>query len=98
MEGGKPTVITNAEGSRTTPSVVAYTKNGERLVGQLARRQAVLNAENTVFSVKRFIGRRYGEVEQERKRVPYRVEEGPNEAVYIRLPHHDKPLTPEEIS
>jgi molecular chaperone DnaK len=98
MEGGKPTVIANAEGSRTTPSVVAYTKNGERLVGQLARRQAVLNPENTIFSAKRFIGRRYSEVAQERQRVPYRVEEGPNDTVLFRLPNHPKPLTPEEIS
>jgi molecular chaperone DnaK len=71
MEGGQPTVIINAEGSRTTPSVVAYTKSGERLVGQLARRQAVLNPENTIFSAKRFIGRRYDEVVEERGRVPY---------------------------
>lgn len=70
MEGGKPTVITNAEGSRLTPSVVAFTKTGERLDGQLAKRQAVLNAENTIYSVKRFIGRRYSEVQEEIKNVP----------------------------
>ncbi|MHB1505418.1 MAG: Hsp70 family protein, partial [Sulfobacillus sp.] len=79
MEGGKPAVIANAEGARTTPSVVAYTKQGDRLVGQLARRQAVLNPENTVFSAKRFIGRRYEEVAMERDRVPYRVEQGPGD-------------------
>ena len=98
MEGGQPTVILNAEGSRLTPSVVAFKKDGERLVGQLARRQAVINPENTVFSVKRFIGRRFSEVEQERARVPYRVIEGPNEQVRIRLPNAGKDLTPEEIS
>jgi len=70
MEGGESTVITNAEGSRTTPSVVAFTKSGERLVGQLARRQAVVNPENTVFSIKRFVGRKFNEVEGERSRVP----------------------------
>ncbi|MCL8209176.1 MAG: molecular chaperone DnaK [Actinomycetia bacterium] len=98
MEGGQPTVILNAEGSRLTPSVVAFKKDGERLVGQLARRQAVVNPENTVFSVKRFIGRRFSEVEQERARVPYRVVQGPNEQVRISLPNAGKDLTPEEIS
>lgn len=63
MEGGQPTVVSNAEGGRTTPSVVAFTKSGERLVGQLARRQAVLNPENTVYSIKRFVGRRFSEVD-----------------------------------
>jgi molecular chaperone DnaK len=98
MEGGQPTVILNSEGSRLTPSVVGFKKDGERLVGQLARRQAVINPENTVFSVKRFIGRRYAEVEQERTRVPYRVTEGPNQQVRIALPNAGKDLTPEEIS
>jgi molecular chaperone DnaK len=98
MEGGQPTVILNSEGSRLTPSVVAFKKDGERLVGQLARRQAVINPENTVFSVKRFIGRRFAEVEQERTRVPYRVVEGPNQQVRIALPNAGKDLTPEEIS
>jgi len=73
MEGGKPEVITNAEGSRTTPSVVAFTKDGERLVGTAAKRQAITNPHNTVFSIKRFVGRHYGEVEEERKLVPYEI-------------------------
>ena len=72
MEGGEPMVITNPEGSRLTPSVVAFTKNGERLVGQVAKRQAVTNPENTVFSIKRFMGRRYDEVSEEMKMVPVR--------------------------
>jgi len=98
MEGGKPTVIANAEGARTTPSVVAFTKEGERLVGQLARRQAVMNPENTVFSAKRFIGRRYSEVVGERERVPYKVGSGPNESVRFALPLAPSAQTPEEIS
>lgn len=98
MEGGQPTVILNAEGSRLTPSVVAFKKDGERLVGQLARRQAAVNPENTVFSVKRFMGRRYSEVEKERSRVPYRVVQGPNEQVRIALQNAGKEMTPEEIS
>ncbi len=98
MEGGQPTVILNAEGSRLTPSVVGFKKDGERLVGQLARRQSVMNPENTVFSVKRFVGRRYGEVAQERERVPYRVVAGPNDQVRMHLPNAGKDLTPEEIS
>src|SRR5436189_5995652 len=73
MEGGDPVVIPNAEGGRTTPSVVAFTKDGERLVGQVAKRQAVTNPTNTVFSIKRFMGRRMGEVTEEIKRVPYKV-------------------------
>ncbi len=98
MEGGQPTVILNAEGSRLTPSVVGFKKDGERLVGQLARRQSVVNPENTVFSVKRFVGRRYDEVAQERSRVPYRVVAGPNDQVRMHLPNAGKDLTPEEIS
>ncbi|MBV8085904.1 MAG: Hsp70 family protein, partial [Chloroflexi bacterium] len=98
MEGGEPTVITNAEGSRTTPSVVAFTKSGERLVGQLARRQAVVNPENTVFSIKRFVGRKFGEVESERSRVPYKVEEDKNGGVRVGLSNAGRELTPEEIS
>ena len=71
IEGGKPTVVVNSDGNRTTPSVVAISKSGERLVGQLARRQAVFNPLNTISSIKRFIGRRFDEVENERKMVPY---------------------------
>jgi molecular chaperone DnaK len=96
MEGGKPTVIINNEGSRLTPSVVAFTKNGERLVGQIARRQAVLNPENTIYSAKRFIGRRFGEVQSEIKNVPYKVTAGPNDAV--RFDIQGKQYAPEEIS
>src|SRR5262245_63439314 len=73
MEGGEPTVITNPEGGRLTPSVVAFTKSGERLVGQVAKRQAVTNPENTIFSIKRFMGRKYDEVSEEMKKVPYQV-------------------------
>jgi molecular chaperone DnaK len=96
MEGGKPTVIINSEGSRLTPSVVAFTKTGERLVGQIAKRQAVLNAENTIYSAKRFIGRRYPEVESEIKNVPYKVVPGPNDAVRFLI--MGKQYSPEEIS
>ncbi|MCY0877886.1 MAG: molecular chaperone DnaK [Firmicutes bacterium] len=98
MEGGQPTVVLNTEGSRLTPSVVAFTKNGERLVGQLARRQAVMNPENTVFSIKRFIGRRFDEVTEERARVPYKVVSGPNNQVRVELPNAGESLTPEQIS
>src|ERR1700726_1929130 len=96
MEGGKPTVITNSEGSRLTPSVAAFTNAGERLVGQLAKRQAVLNAENTIYSVKRFIGRRFSEVQDEIKNVPYKVVPGPNDAVRFLIA--GKQYKPEEIS
>jgi molecular chaperone DnaK len=96
MEGGKPTVIINSEGSRLTPSVVAFTKAGERLVGQLAKRQSVLNAENTIYSAKRFIGRRYSEVQSEIKNVPYKVVAGPNDAVRFEI--MGKQYAPEEIS
>ncbi len=96
--GGEPQVIPNSEGSRLTPSVVAFTKSGERLVGQMARRQAILNPENTVYSIKRFMGRRYSEVETERKMVPYKVEEGANAMAVVRLPAAGKTFTPEEIS
>lgn len=76
VEGGDPVVITTSEGGRLCPSVVAFTKNGERLVGQTAKRQAVVNAENTVFSIKRFMGRHYSETATERSTVPYKVIEG----------------------
>ncbi len=96
MEGGQPTVIANAEGGRTTPSVVAFTKTGERLVGQLARRQAVVNPQNTVYSIKRFIGRRFDEVDSERTKVSYRVVKGPDEGVKVSV--GGKEYAPEEIS
>jgi molecular chaperone DnaK len=96
LEGGKPTVVINSEGGRLTPSVVAYTKTGERLVGQLAKRQSVLNPENTIYSAKRFIGRCYAEVQSEIKNVPYKVTNGPNDAV--RFDVQGKPIAPEEVS
>ncbi|MCB9467922.1 MAG: molecular chaperone DnaK [Candidatus Obscuribacterales bacterium] len=96
MEGGQPTVIANAEGARTTPSVVAFAKNGERLVGQLARRQAVVNPQNTVYSIKRFIGRRHEEVDSEREAVSYRVSKGPDGGCKVAAGGKD--YAPEEIS
>jgi molecular chaperone DnaK len=96
VEGGNPTVIINSEGNRLTPSVVGFTKTGERLVGQLARRQAVLNPENTISSAKRFIGRRYDEVQNEIKNVPFKVVSGPEKAV--RFDIQGKLYAPEEIS
>src|SRR5579883_2544866 len=96
MEGGKPTVIPNSEGGRTTPSVVAFTKSGERLVGQLARRQAVLNPENTVYSIKRFMGRRFSEVDSEKKLVSYKVKEGADGGCKVAI--QGKDYSPEEIS
>ena len=98
MEGGQPTVISSAEGGRTIPSVVGFTKDGERLVGQLGRRQAVLNSENTVFSIKRFMGRRFDEVVDERRQVPYAVKGGASNEVQVHIPALDKDFTPEEIS
>src|SRR4029434_7152615 len=80
MEGGKPTVIINNDGSRLTPSVVAFTNAGAQLVGQIDKRKAVLNAENTIYSAKRFIGRRYSEVQSEIKNVPYKVDAGSGDA------------------
>src|SRR5205809_2582674 len=80
MEGGEPVVIANQEGGRTTPSIVAFTKSGERLVGQVAKRQAVTNAENTIYSIKRFMGRNYDEVNEEMKMVPYKVVSSNKEA------------------
>jgi molecular chaperone DnaK len=96
MEGDAPSVLTNPEGSRTTPSVVAFSKNGERLVGQVAKRQAVTNPENTVFSIKRFMGRRYSEVNEEQKMVPYKVVEAGNADVRVQI--EGKLYSPPEIS
>ncbi len=96
MEGGQPTVIINGEGNRLTASVVGFTKNGERLVGQLAKRQAVLNAQNTIYSAKRFIGRRYPEVQSEIKNLPFTIVAGPSEAV--RFDVAGKLYAPEEVS
>jgi molecular chaperone DnaK len=96
MEGGEPVVITNPEGSRLTPSVVAFTKTGERLVGQVAKRQAVTNPENTVFSIKRFMGRKYDEVNEEMKMVPYQVVRASNGDARVKA--NDKEYSPPEIS
>ena len=97
MEGGKPTVIANAEGFRTTPSVVAYTKNQDQLVGQIAKRQAVMNPDNTFYSVKRFIGRRVDDVNEESKEVSYGVEKAGSN-VKVKCPVLDKQFAPEEVS
>jgi molecular chaperone DnaK len=96
MEGGEPTVIANAEGSRTTPSVVAFNEDGERHVGVVARRQAVANPGNTIFSIKRFMGRKYGEIEKERGLVPYSIVEGKNGDAWVEV--HGKKYSPPEIS
>ena len=96
MEAGQPTVIANQEGARTTPSVVAFTKTGERLVGQIAKRQAITNPANTVFSIKRFMGRRYDEVNEEMKMVPYKVVRGDNDDVRVDI--NGKKYSPAEIS
>src|SRR5574342_1040701 len=85
MEGGEPVVIPNSEGSRTTPSIVAITEDDERLVGQIAKRQAITNPENTVYSIKRFIGRKFSEVTQETKMIPYKVAEGPSASVLVEV-------------
>ncbi|BAZ19901.1 chaperone protein DnaK [Kalymmatonema gypsitolerans NIES-4073] len=98
MEGGTPVVIANAEGMRTTPSVVGFSKDGERVVGQMARRQTVLNPQNTFFAVKRFIGRRYAELSPESKRVPYTIRKDEVGNVKISCPRLDKDFAPEEIS
>jgi molecular chaperone DnaK len=96
MEAGQPTVIPNQEGQRTTPSVVAFTKTGERLVGQVAKRQAITNPENTIFSIKRFMGRRYDEVSEEMKMVPYKVVRGDNGDARVDV--GGKKMSPPEIS
>jgi molecular chaperone DnaK len=96
LEGGEPTIIPNAEGGRTTPSVVAFTKTGEQLVGTVAKRQAVTNPENTVFSIKRFMGRKFNNVSEEMKIVPYKVAEGPNGDVRVQI--KDEQFSPPEVS
>ncbi len=100
MEGGEPVVVPNAEGARTTPSVVAFTKTGERLVGQAAKRQAITNPRNTVFSAKRFIGRKFTEVREEAKNMPFKVVEGKNGDAYIEVQAGDKveQFAPQQIS
>jgi len=100
MEGGQPVVVPNAEGGRTTPSVVAFTKGGERLVGQAAKRQAVLNSRNTVYSIKRFMGRKYEEVERERQRVPFEVVRASNGDAHVKVEveGEKKTYSPPEIS
>ncbi len=96
MQGGEPVVIPNQEGARTTPSVVAITKTGERLVGQVAKRQAITNPENTVYSIKRFMGRRYDEVSEEAKRVPYKITKGPHDDARVEI--SGKTYSPPEVS
>ena len=99
MEGGEPVVIPNSEGGRTTPSVVAFTKEGERLVGQVARRQAITNPENTIFSIKRFMGRKHVEVSEEEKLVPYKVGPDSNGRVQVTIPNaENETFSPPEIS
>src|SRR5882672_274106 len=85
MEGGEPVVLENSEGARTTPSVVAFSKNGERLVGQAAKRQAITNPQNTVFSIKRFMGRKFDEVHQEEHRVPYKIVKAANGNAHVQV-------------
>ena len=98
MEGGTATVISTAEGGRLLPSVVAFNKNSERLVGQTAKRQAVVNSENTVYSIKRFIGRRFEETDVERKMVSYEVVKGPADDVRVKIPITGREYSPQEIS
>ncbi len=98
MEGGQPTVISTAEGGRLCPSVVAFNKSGERLVGQTAKRQSVINSENTIYSIKRFIGRRFEETEGERKMVPFQVIEGQADDVRVKVPVTGREYSPQEIS
>src|SRR6266496_2524759 len=100
MEGGDPVVLENSEGARTTPSIVAFTKSGERLVGQAAKRQAVTNPQNTVFSIKRFMGRKFDEVHEEQKRVPYKIVKAANGDAHVQVEVGGQPKTfsPPEIS
>src|SRR4051812_23846194 len=100
MEGGEPTVVENSEGARTTPSVVAFTKSGERVVGQAAKRQAITNPTNTIFSVKRFMGRKFDEVQSEMHRVPYKVVKAANGDAHIAVTVNGevKTYSPPEIS
>src|SRR5437762_12847022 len=100
MEGGDPVVLENSEGARTTPSVVAFTKNGERIVGQTAKRQAVTNAKNTISSIKRFMGRKYDEVYEEIRRVAYKVVKAANgdAQVQVEINGQRKTFSPPEIS
>jgi molecular chaperone DnaK len=98
MEGGSPTVITTAEGGRLCPSVVAFNKNGERMVGQTAKRQAVVNPDNTIYSIKRFIGRHYEETATERGMVPFQVIKGPSDDVRVKIPVNGREYSPQEIS
>lgn len=98
LEGGEPVVISSSEGGRTTPSIVAFTKNKERLVGQAAKRQGVVNPENTIYSIKRFIGKMYKDVDAEISRLPYHVTAGPNNDIRVKIPATNKEYTPQEIS
>src|SRR5881628_649643 len=100
MEGGEPAVLENSEGKRVTPSVVAFTKTGERVVGDAAKRQAITNSRNTVYSIKRFMGRKFDEVQEETKRVPYKVVRASNgdAAVEVETEGKAKQYSPQEIS
>ncbi len=100
MEGGDPVVLENSEGARTTPSIVAFTKSGERLVGQAAKRQAITNPQNTIFSIKRFMGRKFDEVHEEQKRVPYKIVKAANGDAHVQVEVNGQPknFSPPEIS